>query len=584
MVDGFSRGRDGRDFFSRNEPATYFGWSDYSKKVHQELAGSEEWRAGLSKECLPRGFASGQILAAADASQYVNNVRDAFLLRGQDLFSRFTSAEWLWLIRNTDAVAVCSAIPYLSPGAEIQLFRIAENLIGFSRKSSATIGLTTTPITEALWVARLMSLSACIDRLENLTRRVAKGQKIRVRPQGPPTVVDDPAFERRIQQYDDRHASRVERWYPTDVFSAAGTEGSLLAAFKFYRGWQECDGWQGPLKHRARSRLNGQFTARAWDFTMSGNVDRVAGSLLATSNPVAATSLLLLARATFRLIESDDLNAGETIPKFGVIAVGRQELRSALTNALAEASSDEKWVSFGLTLPEDLEALEGGVESLSQPGMRSAYGSLMHGLPEEAVLIDLNALTWRLGQDLRLSTGLGGPVVKAVADNFELAVQSVVDATSFAPPNATRALRGRQLKLNGQFITDIDAMLVDGNTLLVVSCKRIELGRAYDSGDHARIRAAEDRVTRALDEWGQKTSTLQKNRVGSNYDLSSFDDIVGIVITPELVFTNDERAAEVVQLPTFRVRRLTTIDELADCLEGRVSDATAFRAWMSRRR
>lgn len=53
---------------------------------------------------------------------------------------------------------------------------------------------------------------------------------------------------------------------------------------------------------------------------------------------------------------------------------------------------------------------------------------------------------------------------------------------ALSPPSlGIRELRGRHLRQNNQQITDIDALLEVDDTLVLVSCKRIELGREYDA-------------------------------------------------------------------------------------------------------
>jgi hypothetical protein len=316
---------------------------------------------------------------------------------------------------------------------------------------------------------------------------------------------------------------------------------------------------------------------------MHGNLDRIGGSLAATDSPQSAGAVLIAAHSLFRVVYDEDHGAGTSAPKFGLLAVGSDSFLQSIGRSVESSMRDAQWEAFRPHLPRTAGEVLEALRLMRQPGVASTYGALIHELPSARIAIDLNALTWQLGHQLRLLTGLGGTLPNEVAEEFELAVQQVIDGTRFAPERHIRQLRGRHLRIDGQQITDVDAILVEGDTILLLSCKRIELRIDYDAGDYRHVRNSASAVDRAIAEWGAKIAIINTRMRGDNFDFSSFNRVVGIVVTPELVYTNNPSAFEIERLAQLRLPRLTSIDELADLLDGRVSNSTEFKAWLSRR-
>lgn len=84
--------------------------------------------------------------------------------------------------------------------------------------------------------------------------------------------------------------------------------------------------------------------------------------------------------------------------------------------------------------------------------------------------IDLDAATARLESLLEYPRNTD-EVAKARSYHFELVVQQVIDGSDWRPPRHVRELRGKELKVAGKAITEIDAVGAKGKTLLIVSCK-----------------------------------------------------------------------------------------------------------------
>jgi hypothetical protein len=150
------------------------------------------------------------------------------------------------------------------------------------------------------------------------------------------------------------------------------------------------------------------------------------------------------------------------------------------------------------------------------------------------VYLDLAAATLRLNHAFEFPR-ITGMEANARAEHFEASVQSTVDSSRWSGSTA-RSLQGRTLRHNRKSITDVDAVGARGGQLLLISCKSI-LYAEYEIADYRVLRNASDQVQKAVIAWNQICSFLRDNRVGENYDLSRYDEIIGVVCTPILIFT-----------------------------------------------
>lgn len=52
------------------------------------------------------------------------------------------------------------------------------------------------------------------------------------------------------------------------------------------------------------------------------------------------------------------------------------------------------------------------------------------------------------------------------------------------------------------------------------------------------MRNLEETINKAVIDWNMKIVTLKQFRIGDNYDFSQFDEIIGIVCTPFVVYSS----------------------------------------------
>jgi hypothetical protein len=86
--------------------------------------------------------------------------------------------------------------------------------------------------------------------------------------------------------------------------------------------------------------------------------------------------------------------------------------------------------------------------------------------------------------------------------------------------------RGRTLRRDGKFITDIDALGERGGTVLLVSCESVPFSAAYGRGEDRAIEAIVHKANEAIVAWADETTSCASIRFGENYDLSWATEII----------------------------------------------------------
>jgi len=248
------------------------------------------------------------------------------------------------------------------------------------------------------------------------------------------------------------------------------------------------------------------------------------------------------------------------------VVMREAELQERLATVI-ELGQERLWLAMEGIAPTDAGECLAAIEALSQGAEMSAPGPVIRRSAGGAVLVDAHALSVEIEHRLRL-TPTGGAVANIASHQFELAVQRAIDDAGFGPDEPLRRLRGKGLRVGGQSVTDIDALLVVGNQLVCVSCKKIELARSYDAGNYVDVRNATTKVEDAVREWADRVAALVAHPVGDNYDFAHFDAILGIVVTPDLVYVESHEALEAVKIDGLaQCRRYISFAELEHLLE-----------------
>ena len=184
-------------------------------------------------------------------------------------------------------------------------------------------------------------------------------------------------------------------------------------------------------------------------------------------------------------------------------------------------------------------------------------------LDGDIVCVDLYSASHLL-QDILRFPKITGTVANARADHFEVSTQSIINSSKWNPTANLLSLRRRQLRKNGQCLTDIDAIGELQGTLLIVSCKSIPYSAEYDIGDYNAVRNVASTVEEAANYWQNIKNELQNNPCGDNYDFSAYNNIIAVVCTPHVFYSPIGIATE---WENDGIRKVCSLSELNQFLQ-----------------
>lgn len=552
---------------------SYEAAKNISRQVAELLDEARRRSVRLEWSLIPRGFSEDDELEGRAADEYLSTLRESLVARAARWARHLDQADWLWLLRSLDPHDIWPHFPTLRSGSGLQHLRTAENLSAYA--SSGDSRLTTgqeQPSSRDLEVcATLVSMSVQIAHLESFRRRTHKGQVLRVRVSRSPSIVPNSPVESAIRNYDTRLVGYVEEWHPKLSETPKSSQVPLLAAFRYPTGWWPTESWVGAPGRATVTEEVGQFTIRRWMMGHQGYLDRVPDMVAATANPALASATVVMSAGLYLWLYRTKADCPVDLLHRGLLHVPSADLLRVLRDVRAEAETQGAYEFLGRHLPDKEEAILALLGEAHAPGLPGASGPVVRSLDSRSSLVDVSALTALLSSTLTLDGATASPsIVHEVSFGFEHLIQEAIDESDLAPDSVTRSLRGRELKFKGNPVTDIDALLVSNGQLLLVSCKRVTLGPDYDLGTHNRVRNAADRVAHAVDEWEDIIDFLRLHPVGDNYDLSQFIEIDGVVVTPELVFTAEDRCLEQVSIKgKGTLHRVSTAGELVSLIHDR---------------
>lgn len=256
----------------------------------------------------------------------------------------------------------------------------------------------------------------------------------------------------------------------------------------------------------------------------------------ARSREIAALCCLLA--SVYDLIWQHRTIAG--VLQRGYLLWGNERLKGALTQAFSrlpamfQQLASESGIDSADAWVNALEVMSGSTWPLVPGPILRKDGN--------AVLLDLHFATMRLNAIMG-ELPQQGAAANERAHGFELRVQAAIDASAWRPDVTLGDFRGRTLRLHGKNFTDVDAIGVFADQLLLVSCKSTLYSPQYDAGNFNVIRNRANLLTGAVSDWNQKITSLRAQPVGDNFDFSQFKEIVGVVCTPLPVFVPTELTA-----------------------------------------
>lgn len=158
---------------------------------------------------------------------------------------------------------------------------------------------------------------------------------------------------------------------------------------------------------------------------------------------------------------------------------------------------------------------------------------------ENAVILDLTASSRTLINRTTIErTAFGFSKIRA--DKFERQVQAIVDNSEWRPNARLGAMRGRTLRRDEKALTDIDAIGSRNGTLLLISCKSVIYDGEYDKGTYRVVVNVQATVDDAIAKWLKIIADIKESPVGDNFDFSGFTEIIGVVCTPFIVYSDKD--------------------------------------------
>lgn len=538
------------------------------------LPRAREWARRQLSAALPSQPPPGTEIAGEDAVRVLSQIREHLIAACDPVVNAYSSVRWIWYLRRTDFSLVRGYLP----NTETSVVRIAENLTGWS---------TRRPDDDELWaevplqfylddaafprLARILATAELINHVEGWLRRSSKNTRFVMVENDFPTLVEDLPLEAAIELYDERVvAAGSRRWHPSlSSVGPSAAEPLLLLIEMLEGGVGETPMWKGRFADAPEPFAGeGRFVFRPSALSDQRNERQLRGALEAMEEPEVAAAMIVMSQALMWHATWHAEQLGVGIPTVGYLLMRRIDLAKRVSEVL-ELADEGTWPAMDGFVPADSAVVLATIEGVVERGYQSAPGPILRQWRNGTVLIDAYALSLGLASRLRMSPSTGGARVNAIAREFEMAVQALVDEAGAGPRENVSDLRGKTLRIGGASITDVDAFMETDHVLVCISCKKFELARPYDAGDYVSVRNVKSNIEAAVEDWAEKIAMLTANPIGDNYDFSAFDRIVGLVVTPELAFVDSPLALASIELTdTTTVHAYISFGELHEVLPG----------------
>lgn len=541
------------------ELAEYIDWQSLAAR------GALQTAQGTYARCLP----SNPTLAGADAATYLQSfipLVEADLLAQHDGYG---PVRWLWYLRRAPDLLFEGTY-----GTTLGYDRaLAEAISSFFTVSdiSDSINRVSFRVDEAAFrhLARYVGRIKLLSQLHMLYRRAGKGATLDV-SQPIFTADSSDSVAHAIEIYDQRHDRSEELTFPglglalpaPDVrtLASSGTPGdpvallsmpcspSTTAPVTFPNGNGELTVVTARVRHVIRAQ---KLSAILRPFADSEAPDYL-------ENIAALVELLMLVPA----ICSKAPWALSSIVQYGYAFVDEGSLRAIIDRELPPIASQLSSLTHSHMWPQRFDELFEALQAVTATSWPLSSGSVLRRF-NGRVLIDTTCASQALlsRTELGRSPLHGNP--RALL--FERQCQTAIDSTHWAPAPSISNLRGRTLRRNGLALTDIDAIGANGGSLLIVSCKSIIYDRAYDRGDFRVVRNIQTTVDDAVATWESILADLRSSPTGDNFDFSEFNQIIGVVCTPFVAYSDNAQSLSFAQP---KLRTCVSLQELVTWLNG----------------
>jgi hypothetical protein len=391
-------------------------------------------------------------------------------------------------------------------------------------------------------VFRLAAFAILLSEVHSKIRRAGKGQAFILRSDQLPQSASDPELDKAIQLYDERREGDLESALHagTDVLSFPGSGADswpllMAGTMKHAASRQAVLGWTGPLRERRFIDVQGRYGPVWMTVERLAELAASGGGQAAQWWDPALPSFIVLLRALSHDVIFRGGTAGLNLPRTGYLLMARDNVVQLLDFTRDTVAEDLPRLLPGAEIPATGSDILTTVEGIHASAWPLLAGPIIRRAGEQ-VVIDLLSAAPRL---VRMLTIPGGnPRARSRGTHFELIVQDVIDNTLWRPPEPLRRIRGRTLTRQGANITDIDAIGMKDDTLLLVSCKSIPYSSEYDAGKYEVVRNVRTRLESDKVHWDAIVRGFRDHPAGDNYDFTGYGRIEGVVITPHVLFVH----------------------------------------------
>ncbi|WP_344778491.1 hypothetical protein [Nocardioides panacisoli] len=525
----------------------------------------------LIADALPPSPKPGSALDPVAASEYLTRVRLTLEALADQLAQLYPPDQWIWYTRRLSSDLFSGHLVT----TQFADHGVLETLTGLSRNQEAGVtlgpeGRTIFPfgVEDLRPVASMAAVAVALSQTHSWIRRAGKGTEFVVRSDDLPEPVLDADLEGAISVFDERVAADLQlHWHPALELNASNDKVHHLLGVTMVLGqWPKVLAWEGRLLERRWIWLEGQFHMKL--MTLDGLLDTVAvagqsGTRWWKKGTPSVVALLqsLWYEATFM---SDSV--GKNVPKVGYIRRKRDLAEHFLDLTLPLLQDDLETVFPG-EVPKSGAQVLNDLESVGPDLWPIQPGPVARRSGDE-VSLDIWAASARLHHDLLIPPQTGGEIVNATAFRFERVVQDRIDKTPWVPSANARALTRGHLKLNGKTLTDIDAVAEKDGVLLLISCKNLPFSPAYDAGEYRVIRNVASTVDNGVEFWRKIVQKLRSDPTGDNYDVSTFDEVHGVLVTPHTTYSRDSQTLRLLPIDGLTVRAAASLGELLKALDG----------------
>ena len=477
------------------------------------------------------------------ASRYIEKCIEILKCELIQTHSEYSAARWLWYVRRLPR-HVFSGNYLTTLGYDRSL---AESLSWYcnGKEYGISSNAIVFPISESIirHVLRFASGTRLLSHFHSLYRQAGKGVKFHIPSKSSvPAALEDSSIRNAIVDYDKRHEIGQDFGFSGLGLSSTAANAEELKETELlwrYVLVMPCEDVQVPVRIPNEENKFIDAIATAKHALRLGQVETVlkpfgggVDQLPERSNQFRLSLCLLM---LFPVFVTRARWCLPSVVQVGYFAWSRANVLTILLdwlprlgNHLADIRPDLEWPRDGAMFLDDLMKFEPSIWPLRGGGMVRSL--------DEVLLIDFAAATRTFIDSLEVKRH--SIYSNARAKTFELQVQRLISESPWKPAADLLEVRGRSIRKSGNLITDVDAIGAHDNRLLLVSCKSVIYDIEYDKGSFNVVRNLEEIINKAVIDWKMKIVTLKQFRIGDNYDFSQFDEIIGIVCTPFVVYSS----------------------------------------------